>query len=171
MTHTPKNVFCDACSRAKMFKKPQWKNRGRKGKTSSVGTFEPSFGSSITADHIIANSEKSRGFSGETCALVLKEHHTKDIASYALKDKTSASALWALSDYVGPNAKVGHVFSDNSPELKAAVEKLARAHGTSTPGEPSTNGSAEFAVGNVMHGTRVVLLACLLYTSPSPRDS
>ena len=112
----------------------------------------------MTADHIIAHSERSQGFSGETCALVIKDHFSKDIGSYPLADKTAESARWAMSDFVGPNCRIGHIFTDNSPELKSAVVQLAKTHGRSTPGEPSTNGTAESAVGIVARGTRATLM-------------
>ena len=62
MTHTPKNPYCAACRRAKVQRKPCRRKKWFKG-------LKPTkFGEQVTADHVIANSDRSMGVTRDKSA-------------------------------------------------------------------------------------------------------
>ena len=54
--------------------------------------------------------------------------------------------------------KALHVYTDNSKELKKALEELCFSHDTCTPYTRATNGTAERAVRRVKEGTASLLV-------------
>ena len=49
------------------------------------------------------------------------------------------------------------MYTDNAPELVAAVQKLRIKHNTSTPYKSTTNSIAERSIRTVLEGTRTIL--------------
>ena len=74
MTHKPKNRWCIACQKAKM------QYRAHRNKGGVLDADIKKFGDSITADHLIAQNELSRGITGDRDALVIKDRATGWIA-------------------------------------------------------------------------------------------
>ena len=139
MTHLPKNPHCKACQRAKMQKKPNKKKGGKKG---GIEITDKPFGTIITADHLITNSEEDQGIKGERAGVVVADLSTKYFDCYAVLDKDAIDAEAVLSHFVGPSAEVKSFYSDESPELVAAARSLQWSHDLATPGRPQTNGEA-----------------------------
>jgi hypothetical protein len=83
MTHKPKNRWCIACQKAKM------QYRGHRNKGGVLDADIKKFGDSITADHLIAQNELSRGITGDRDALVIKDRATGWIACYPVLDKSA----------------------------------------------------------------------------------
>jgi len=139
MTHLPKNPHCKACQRAKMQKKPNRKKGGKKG---GIDMADKPFGTIITADHLITNSEEDRGIKGERAGVVVADLSTKYMECYAVQDKDAIDAEASLSHFVGPSVEVKSFYSDESPELVAAAKSLQWSHDLATPGRPQTKGEA-----------------------------
>ena len=117
----------------------------------------PEFGIIVTADHLIAHSEKSMGMTGEQDALVVKDRGTGWLECFPLATKSADDAYLAIQDLRGPKGYIHYLYTDNSRELIKAAQDLGIPHGTSTPGRPQTNGVAERAVRSVVEGTRTCL--------------
>mgnify|MGYP002811301769 CR=1 FL=1 len=74
MTHHPKNQYCPICIRAKVQRSPHKRKIYRKfwkGKPMPL-----KFGDQITADHLIANSDRSMGVTGDRAAVVIGDRAT-----------------------------------------------------------------------------------------------
>lgn len=48
-------------------------------------------------------------------------------------------------------------YTDNSKELRKAMEEMQIIHGTSTPGKPESNGRAERNIRHILEGSRAVM--------------
>ena len=86
MTHKPKNRWCIACQKAKM------QYRAHRNKGGVLDADIKKFGDSITADHLIAQNELSRGITGDRDALVIKDRATGWLACYPVPDKSADEA-------------------------------------------------------------------------------
>ena len=84
LVHMPKNPWCAACQKAKMQRKPC---PGR-----PLGAVPAAFGDQLTADHIIARSERSQGVTGQEDALLVMDRATKWVDCFPLKDKSAENA-------------------------------------------------------------------------------
>ena len=85
----PKNKYCQACQRAKA-----QHVAARRG----AGDANPKptrFGQAMTADHLVAQSEKSQGLTGEADALVVFDRGTKWLDCYPMMTRL------AITDFVG----------------------------------------------------------------------
>ena len=76
MTHTPKNPYCSACQRSKVQRKPCRRKKWFKGLRPTE------FGEQVTADHVIANSERSMGVTGDKSAIVIGDQGTGYIEGF-----------------------------------------------------------------------------------------
>ena len=154
MTHHPKNMYCQTCCMAKMQCAPHRRKQHRfwSGKPESV-----TFGDQITADHIVAYSERSQGVTGDCAALVLGDKATGWLEGYAIAGKTTVDTSCALRYFAGSEV-IKRAWSDNSPELIAAFHETGVTHDTSTQGRPQSNGRAERLVRRCMDGARTLSL-------------
>lgn len=155
-THFPRDPNCEIC---------QVCNVHRAYLHSQVGPQadqlpEPkAAGEMITLDHKILNEDdQSRSNDRVTCVIQDKFSHL--IHSYPGESKSAEETKYASQSFLGPEMKVKHVYSDNSPEVISACEQLGLSHDASTPHRPATNGIAEKAVHRVKIGT-----ACALHQS------
>ena len=150
LTHKPKNPWCTTCSRAKATRRPCRRK-------SAFGAPPEHFGDQVTADHVIAHSERSQGVTGDRAAVVVQDRGTRFLAGYPVDSKASKDAQACLMHFFG-TASVKQVYTDNSPELIATVAAMRILNPTAVQGRPQTNGVAERAVREVMEGTRCALL-------------
>ena len=162
LTHLPKNPFCEVCRRAKLSNAQHRRKVNRAEASSSLPELPPRFGGRLVADHVVAHSERSRGFTGDKNALVLRDVYTGYIGCYPMKTKSGPETVHRMTEFIGTDQCVSMVYSDNSPELKYAVKRFkgpsgATAHATSTPGFPATNSLAEGTVKLVAEGARSML--------------
>ena len=149
---------------------------------------EREFGSQVTADHFIASDNFDKSIDDDKAGIVFHCRGSNWIDGYAVSDKSVDETENAFIDFEGACKTVKSFYSDNSPELKAAARSRGWVHPKATPGRPETNGDAERTVRTVCEGARTALehaglapkwwpyamkhfCICLLYTSPSPRDS
>ena len=95
LTHQPKNPYCWACVRAKMMR------RYAKRKRVAPTRVPLKFGDSVTADHLLAQSEESMGLFGERDALVIVDRYTEYVDAFPLKSKSAKDALRAFNEYFG----------------------------------------------------------------------
>ena len=80
---------------------------------------------------------------------------------YPAAHKNAADTKNALVNFVGPQGKVKHVYSDNSEEIKKACTYLfGDIQDSCLPHRPETNGIAENAVKKCKEGT-----TCAMYQS------
>ena len=82
--HKPKNPYCEACQRAKMFHRPH-------GQKKQIGLVPKHFGDQITCDQLIAQSERGRSLTGDedvswsTTVLLGGREHTLSLPKEAIK--------------------------------------------------------------------------------------
>ena len=115
------------------------------------------FGDQITADHIIAHSERSMGVTGDKAAVVVGDRATGWFEGFPLEAKSEERTLRAFRQFMGSDT-VKRAWSDNSGELIAALNTLRITHDTSLQGRPQSNGRAERLVRRVMDGAKTLLL-------------
>ena len=101
MTHVPKNPYCEACRVAKRQFRPHLR-----GGAQRVRRDPPErFGDEVTADHIIVRAAHSQGIHGEQTCLVIADRATGYWDAFPLVDKTAASALWGINEFMGPRRR------------------------------------------------------------------
>jgi hypothetical protein len=152
MDHAGKNPWCEACQLAKPQRKPAKKKTGEPEHPPRC------FGDQITADHVVANAEKSQGLTGDKDALVIKDRFTKYVEGYPLPTKNADDAYGAFRDFFGRKFQVNYMWTDDSGELNKCAAMMGVAHGLATPGMPTTNAEAERSVRAVMEGARTLLV-------------
>ena len=148
--------------RAKLMNVQHRRKVNRAAPSSVLPAAPERFGSHVVADHVVARSERSRGFTGDKNALVLRDMYTGYVGCYPMTQKSGADTVRSLLEFVGPHQRIDMVYSDNSKELIYAVGRLLgtggpTVHATSTPGFPVTNSAAEGTVKLVAEGTRAAL--------------
>ena len=141
--HYPENPFCAICQRAKMQRKPCRRNKVIKGDPPTE------YGQSVTMDHVVANSERSLGITGDSCALIIGDKATGWVDGFPLPDKSSNSAQAALREFAG-TIPIVRAWTDCSAELCHALDALKVIHDRATPYKPQTNGRAERLVRLMM---------------------
>ena len=154
-THFPKDPNCPICQGSKA----QRARCSSKAQPAPDGLPEPKiFGDAITADHKILNEDdESRDHDRVAC--VIQDRATYWLQAYAAGNKSGAETKKAFQKFLGPQgAKLAkHVYSDNSKEIKFALDELGISQDTSTPHRPETNGIAERAVQRVKEGISCTL--------------
>ncbi len=140
MTHHPKNIYCRTCCLAKVQHSPH----KRKARSSFwKGKPQPNkFGEQITADHIVAYSERSMGVTGDCAAVVFGDRATGWFDGIPIASKTTVDTSSALRHFAG-SEKIKRAWPDNSPERIATFAELHIIHDTALQGRPLSNGRAE----------------------------
>ena len=151
LTHTPKNPFCQACSRAKMTKRPSYSKGG------STQVEADHFGQHLTADHLVIRDDEEMDIDGARVALVVKDVATDFRYVYPAARRSTRERIAAFKHFVRSTDEVGVFYSDNSPELIATAERLGWRHQTSFAYVSKTNAMAERSIRSVIDGTRVNL--------------
>jgi len=164
LTHFPKNPHCKTCQVTKSQRK-QCRNKSHLIKHKDA--MLRAFGDAITADHISAHDDESPmaklalgldEFNRRCpCALGILDYHTKYRDMFPCVDKTAETAENKLREFLGVDVIPKFAYSDNSKELRRAMQDLQIIHGTSTPGRPETNGRAERNVRHILEGARAQL--------------
>ena len=113
------------CQKAKMLA-PQARKKG-----GSTTIHSKKFGDHITIDHIITKDLRDHGFEGEKVAFVVKDVYSKFRYVYPSETKSSEQCTSDLQHFLKVEDKVGIVYSDNAPELEAAVKQLGVRRNTS----------------------------------------
>ena len=151
LTHTPKNPFCDVCNRAKMTKRPSYCSGG------STQVEANTFGEHLTADHLVLGDDEEMDIDGSRNALVIKDVATDFMYVYPSASRSTRECIAAFKHFVKSTDDVGVFYSDNSPELVAAAERLSWRHQKSVAYLSKTNAAAERSFRSVIDGTRVNL--------------
>ena len=147
-SHRPKNPFCEVCQRAKMLA-PQARKKG--GSSTIVSK---AFGDHITVDHIITRDLRDHGFQDERVALVVKDVFTKFRYVYPSPTKSSDQCFEDLLHFLGQEDAVGVFYSDNAPELHAAIKSLGVRHVTSREYVDTNKSVIEREIRTILEGTR-----------------
>ena len=126
MTHTPYNVHCPSCVRAKMLR------RLARRVVHDPAAMPNKFGDLVNADHIIAHSDEAMGLTGERDALVVVDRYSEYVDCFPLMTKTADDAHGALLDFFG-RSRPKYMWTDNSPELSRAIKDTHVPHGKATP--------------------------------------
>ncbi len=82
--HLPKNPYCESCQVGKMIRKSHGKRR-------DIGWKPTMFGEQITADHLIAESERSQSFLGDKDAIVVYDRGTGWKECYPVPTKSGTT--------------------------------------------------------------------------------
>ena len=115
------------------------------------------FGDIVTVDTMVLHGLKDRGVNGETDAVVFYDLATKYIDVLPVFSRSVPNTVEAFHKFMGPEPKIGLLYSDQAREFLAATRRMAWVHHMSTPGMPKTNGIIENKVKLVLHGARVLL--------------
>ena len=115
------------------------------------------FGDQITADHIIAHSERSQGSTGDCAAVVYGDRATGWFDGIPIASKTTVDTSSALRHFAG-SEKIKRAWSDNSPELIAIFHEMDVIHDTALQGRPQSNGRAERLVRRALDGVKTLTL-------------
>ena len=102
-------------------------------------------------------NEDNQSRDRDQVALVIQDRYTHWIQAFAAPSKSAHATVQRFERFLGPQCKAKHVYSDNSKELKSAMQILGFLHDTCTPYTPATNGVAERSVRRVKEGTRAML--------------
>ena len=146
--HRPKNPYCEVCQRSKMMA-PQARKRGGSSTIKSE-----SYGDHITIDHVITRDLKDQGIGDERVALVVKDVFSSFRYIYPSATKSSDQCYEDLQHYLGAEDTVGTVYSDNAPELRAAVKQLGIRHNTSREYVDENKAVIEREIRTLLEGTR-----------------
>ena len=150
MTHTPYNVHCPSCVRAKMLRRPA------RRVVHDPAAMPNKFGDLVNADHIIAHSDEAMGLTGERDALVVVDRYSEYVDCFPLMTKTADDAHGALLDFFGRN-RPKYMWTHSSPELIRAIKDMNVPHGKATPSRHQNNGYCERTVRKVIEGARTLL--------------
>ncbi len=148
--HLPKNPYCQSCQVGKMIRRSHGKKR-------DIAARPTNFGDQITCDHLVAESEISQSFLGDREAVIVYDRATRWKECYPVPTKSGDDAYISLNHFVGPEATVKCIWSDNSKEIEYAVKRLGWNPAKSTPGISQTNSVAERQVRDIQAGTRTLL--------------
>ena len=157
LTHIPKNPYCDVCTKAKMYKPPGYS----KGGSSMVEAKK--FGDHVTGDYLIAKSDPETGVDGDRVAMVFKDVATDFRYVYPVARRDTANTTLAMKHFVDDVDKIGIFYSDNAPEIVAAMRALKIRHQISKDYISTSNAIAERAVRSTLEGTRANLLQAGLH--------
>ena len=81
MTHFPKNPYCPACRKSRLRRKAHRRHE--------VKEIEPTFGNSVTMDHVYAHSEQLDGLDGSLNLLVVYDIGAEKIDAFHVKPKSA----------------------------------------------------------------------------------
>jgi len=104
------------------------------------------------------NEENKSAEDEDLCACVIQDGYTNWLQSYPCKTKGAADTLRCFQRFLGPDILAKHVYTDNSKEFAAALDKMCVCHDTCTPYTPASNRIAERAVRRVKEGTTASLV-------------
>ena len=124
--HRPKNPYCKVCQKAKMLF-PQARKKG--GGSSTISSTK--YGDHVTIDHIVTKDLMDFGFQDEKVALVMKDVFSQFRYVYPSSSKSPDQVYEDLIHFFAAEDQVGVIYSDNAPELAAAVKELRVRHNTS----------------------------------------
>ena len=112
MTHLPKNLYCKWCQRAKLYKKPARRIKGRRGE------IKPDhFGICVTCDHMVTKDVNSQGIDAEKYCLTFYDDATRFTMAYPVGHRNAADSLEALRDFEGPTDVIKSIYIDGAPEF------------------------------------------------------
>ena len=152
MTHLPKNPYCQACNRAKMYAE-------RATKSSAPMADKPKkFGDQVTCDHVISKSAEAMGTDRKKYAMIIRDIYTNwiEFAPQMNRDKHEARAALRRFD---PKGAIKSLWTDNARELMGAAADLGYNNPTSTPYRHQSNTQAERYNRLVLEGTRAIISA------------
>ena len=150
--HYPKNPFCRTCQRAKMLA-PYARSKGGQGRLETKA-----FGDHIIADHVILKANIEQGIKGEWCALVIKDVHTQFRYVYPSTSKSTEQSVAGIQHFISGRDEVEVLYTDNSRELKAAIEQLGYRHQTSIEYVDSSKSFVEREIRHLLQGARANLV-------------
>jgi hypothetical protein len=166
LTHIPKNPYCDVCTKAKMYKPPGYS----KGGSSMVDAKK--FGDHVTGDYLIAKSDPETGVDGDRVAMVFKDVATDFRYVYPVARRDTSNTTLAMKHFVDDLEKIGIFYSDNAPEIVAAMRAMNIRHQISKDYISTSNAIAERAVRSTLEGTRANCFKqdFTMDTGPMPPD-
>ena len=147
---SPPNPYCPACKRAKL---PKAQSRRKLDDGPGAATF----GEIVTADHLIARDDQSRGIDNEGVALVLLDRAMKWVDVFPAARKSAADTEQAFRQFGNGDGSVDNLYWDAAPELVSAALNIGIRHSTSTPCQSPANGLAERKIRLIFDGARTAL--------------
>ena len=124
--HFPKDPNCPVCNETRI----QRARCAEKTEHEPEDLPEPKkFGDALTADHAIVN-EDDRERDRDKVALVILDKFSRWLQSFPCPNKSAKETIKAFQQFLGPQLKAKHVFSDNSGELIQAMDEMMISHDT-----------------------------------------
>ena len=116
------------------------------------------WGQQVIGDHMVALDELGKGLDGGVDTFVITDIFLGLRAADPAPDKSADSTTMAIITFAGTRM-IHKLYADRSGEISRALKNLDIMPQGSQPGVPQTNAVAERAIGNVLAGTRSLLLA------------
>ena len=150
LRHKPKNPYCDTCRRSKLMLMRKL--------TGSFKHDATHWGQHVTGDHMVTLDELGKGLDGGVDGFVIMDIYSGLRGAYPAPDKSAESTTIAIRTFVGTRP-IHKLYADRSGEISRALKNLNIMPQCSQPGVPQTNAVAERANGDILAGTRSLLLA------------
>ena len=146
MIHIPKNPFCQGCLRAKL--------NAKQARRRHIKSDAKAFGDIVTAGHLIARDADGGGIDNEKVAILIKDNFSSWMMLSPTGGKSADEAAQSVADFQGNKEKesIKLVYTDNAPELIAAISRFKLKHDTGTPYHSITNSIAERSIRTVTGG-------------------
>ena len=118
------------------------------------------FAHSLTLDTMVLEKDEDASRSQDKYATICFDVYSKWLQGYAATSKSAFEVGQAIGRFLGPRTSPDYVYSDNSLEIKRAMQDKGWAdrHDTSTPNRPQNNGTIERCVRKVKEGISAILL-------------
>ena len=107
---------------------------------------------------MILKANIEQGIKGEWCALVIKDVHTQFRYVYPSTSKSTEQSVAGIQHFISGRDEVEVLYTDNSRELKAAIEQLGYRHQTSIEYVDSSKSVVEREIRHLLEGARANLV-------------
>ena len=121
------------------------------------------FGDHVTGDYLIAKTDPETGVDGDRVAMVFKDVATDFRYVYPVARRDTSNTTLAMKHFVDDLEKIGIFYSENAPEIVAAMRAMKIRHQISKDYISTSNAIAERAVRSTLEGTRANLLQAGLH--------
>lgn len=161
-THYPKHPQCPICNQSEaQYKQCRKSSANANAKTEAEVMPSPkTFSDAITLDHITLGKHEDASRTGDRVACVILHMYSRWLQAYPAIEKSARETRKSIVRFLGPQVAPKYIYSENSEEIKKAIQELHwdDRHDTSTPYKPATSGIVERTARDVKEGTCAALI-------------